>query len=646
MEGRGPVTLPVKIYERSYDVQYPDQQKVKELMLEFATKCKGDKKPGANRRYFVCIYCGKDDFSNKLRLNQHRYEEGCPEAKYPDGRKALLLPYPDFLPGQGKMVQSLVKGVKLSSTTTEILQERTNSRTVGIPPRRDISDDDFDTCPNLPNAVLATKKRSSVTGQALELSGSTVGPRGDLLCGLAPPPKNGKAIGRTPNSVSLTAPKGKGRHSGAQVLQRERNAKDIVEVGAGREMLAGKRLSGEDSEDEAEQPRRSKRARCQVTFEDESAHVNSVPRRGDAKREAIPPCTLSRQTTNFECEGLDTLAWVSMPLSMGADEYHAGGRPLPVIASNANVTAKAETSKIPRGGATKLKLPKKGKVSGSAGVARLMTVPSAQHGRRGADKKTTVRVKEPLLLRDNVGDLLAVRGTDEDCEAAPFLEENAAGTKPGTEMVSFSGKSEGAMARDTGGKLAQDATVEEAMSSVVTWEVEFATNLGLTQYWIEGQGTPNPARFHPELEGTLLAREEVLRDFERKHLSVAQAKSDDRLSKLQPPAPPTEPPIPGLYYLRTFEDAVELPWSWDCDGGEDFRRKWDSTFLSGPFQESLMGCLWWWTAKKVSYSNNNPSHLKITGDTNSTGPAITLRKCSRSPEDGHTLFKCLPEPCA
>lgn len=82
------VTLPVKIYERFYNVEYPNERKVQELMLEFATKCKGNLKPGANRRYFVCIYCGKDNFSNKLRLNQHRYEDGCPEAKYPDGRQA------------------------------------------------------------------------------------------------------------------------------------------------------------------------------------------------------------------------------------------------------------------------------------------------------------------------------------------------------------------------------------------------------------------------------------------------------------------------------------------------------------------------------------------------------------------------------
>lgn len=96
-----PVTLAVKIYDRVYNIRYPSEGRVKELMLEFATQCKGRLKPGANRRYFVCIYCGKADFSNKLRLNQHRYEDGCDAARYPDGKKSLLLPYLDFLPGQG-----------------------------------------------------------------------------------------------------------------------------------------------------------------------------------------------------------------------------------------------------------------------------------------------------------------------------------------------------------------------------------------------------------------------------------------------------------------------------------------------------------------------------------------------------------------
>lgn len=68
-----PVTLVVKIYDRVYNVQYPSQARVKDLMVEFATQCKGRLKPSGTRRYFICIHCGKADFSNKLMLNLHRY---------------------------------------------------------------------------------------------------------------------------------------------------------------------------------------------------------------------------------------------------------------------------------------------------------------------------------------------------------------------------------------------------------------------------------------------------------------------------------------------------------------------------------------------------------------------------------------------
>ena len=105
------MTLKVKIYERVFDVTYPSEKRVQDLMLEFATQCKGAIKPGVKRRFFVCIHCGKADFSNKMRLNQHMFLIGCGNAKFPDGVLALLLPYPDFESGQGKKVEVMRMGV-------------------------------------------------------------------------------------------------------------------------------------------------------------------------------------------------------------------------------------------------------------------------------------------------------------------------------------------------------------------------------------------------------------------------------------------------------------------------------------------------------------------------------------------------------
>jgi len=44
-----------------------------------------------------------------MMLNRHRFIDGCKNSKYPDGRLALLLPYPDLKTGEGKIVEVLSK---------------------------------------------------------------------------------------------------------------------------------------------------------------------------------------------------------------------------------------------------------------------------------------------------------------------------------------------------------------------------------------------------------------------------------------------------------------------------------------------------------------------------------------------------------
>ena len=95
------------MYNMSFDITYPSEERVLQLMREFATQCKGDLKANTRRRYFVCIHCGYNKFSNKMMLNRHRFLNGCCGTKYPDGKPAPLLSYPDFLPGQGKMVEGM-----------------------------------------------------------------------------------------------------------------------------------------------------------------------------------------------------------------------------------------------------------------------------------------------------------------------------------------------------------------------------------------------------------------------------------------------------------------------------------------------------------------------------------------------------------
>lgn len=174
---RVPVTLKVNIYDRSYNVTYPSNQRVQELQVEFATLCKGRKKSNSSRRYFVCIHCGKDDFTNKLRLNQHRYEDGCDAATYSDGGKALLLPYPDFRPGQGKMVEVMGKVRPLTAT-----QRGVGGEAVGVTHGFDTGDEED---ADAGDAVFL--ESVNVTGSVGSSHRPLVPPPLDMFLGPVPP---------------------------------------------------------------------------------------------------------------------------------------------------------------------------------------------------------------------------------------------------------------------------------------------------------------------------------------------------------------------------------------------------------------------------------------------------------------------------
>ncbi|KAG0556379.1 hypothetical protein KC19_11G049100 [Ceratodon purpureus] len=183
-----PVTLAVKIYDRVYNIRYPSEQRVIELMREFATQCKGSKKPGTARRFFVCIHCGKSDFSNKLMLNVHRFEVGCEAALYSDGTKALLLPYPDFLPGQGKMVEVMGKhgGGRVAG------KKRPKGATTGEEGGDDAGEEDgtaeeTEWAAEFEGPPPSKRLNSSVThGDGYDVR-SRVSPAEDLFYGAAPP---------------------------------------------------------------------------------------------------------------------------------------------------------------------------------------------------------------------------------------------------------------------------------------------------------------------------------------------------------------------------------------------------------------------------------------------------------------------------
>ena len=153
---------------------------VQDLMLEFATQCKGAMKPGAKRRFFVCIHCGKANFSIKMRLNQHRFQVGCKNAKFPDGVPALLLSYPDFLPGQGKMVEVMRKGASDQGA-------KKRKAKVGDSPRVDTSEmEDDNDAVDTGGSQPSKRSNSSVTDNYVDSPHKIVPIPSDLFFGVAP----------------------------------------------------------------------------------------------------------------------------------------------------------------------------------------------------------------------------------------------------------------------------------------------------------------------------------------------------------------------------------------------------------------------------------------------------------------------------
>ena len=176
-----PVTLRVKIYKQTYNVTYPSLKRVEDLKREYATMAKGALKPGSKRKYFLCIYCGKDHYSNKMMLNKHRFVEGCEQAKYPDGKKALLLPYPDFRTGEGKKVEVLGKKTVAGSKSQD--KQHVNSEDEGDDEAGADSDaDDFETeLLNRGGSTSAGEMMDSSVAEVRGVAGTTVNIPEDLL---------------------------------------------------------------------------------------------------------------------------------------------------------------------------------------------------------------------------------------------------------------------------------------------------------------------------------------------------------------------------------------------------------------------------------------------------------------------------------
>jgi hypothetical protein len=104
------------------------QNQIDQLLAEFFSKetrgkSKAPGKDGKTRKFWRCILCGEDDFSNKWGLNHHRFKKGCPAL----GGKTTY-PYPDMESGQGKTGEMFRKGKAVQFTHVTIGRKATNKK--------------------------------------------------------------------------------------------------------------------------------------------------------------------------------------------------------------------------------------------------------------------------------------------------------------------------------------------------------------------------------------------------------------------------------------------------------------------------------------------------------------------------------------
>lgn len=595
-----PVTLRVQAYKRVFNVTYPSLRRVQDLVLEFATQCKGDRKPGAKRRFFVCIHCGKSNFSNKLRLNHHRFEVGCGSVKYPDGTPARLLPYPDFLPGEGKMVE--VMG-RLAAG-----RYRRGSKTKAGDGGETCSGGDDDALKEDFADVLPSKRpRSSVKGRG------TRPPPPDMLCGAAPPKvgaRKPRAKRRKPSPNAQIRPETDPEAPAQGSPQRFGTARGLTELfpraddppvhteyprtpepllplDEGEGTLGRRCVRGDVIE--------GKRIRGAVSRQQNSTALTLLER-----PESVLPRTVASVRASRPPQ-LSTEDGVS-PSVLGEEAVSS------LNVADADAFGESPVRKSPR----VVRHERQG-----AWHEEKAQRPGFADGRNHTVYMSSQEEKtepEECAVFDGARAAGAMRGMYPDTQAADLAQPSVVAEGLGVpednvlsedvtmvvnDVLSDIQRNLSPCASPTSSLIRRDVSLEDAVASFRACEEDLEPTPELLLFWATGRGSPQPFDHHPRMEARFVAlRNELMRQ-ESLHVALKRRKAAESLSSGKPPTPPDPVPIPGLYHLQSYGDEVALPWSFDHPSGEAFRQHWEDSFSSREFRDRLQGCLWWWTAKKV-----------------------------------------------
>lgn len=140
---------------------------------------------------------------------------------------------------------------------------------------------------------------------------------------------------------------------------------------------------------------------------------------------------------------------------------------------------------------------------------------------------------------------------------------------------------------------------EGAVASMYVWTDASVFIAEMREYWAEGKGAIRPFCFGSAIEGRLRARAKALETLEDAYVEKHCKAQEDLWMDTIEPTCPSKPPMPALYHLKEYENSVALPWTWDCQSGDDFVRNWENTVQTDEFKDKLMRCAYWWIRRKV-----------------------------------------------
>ena len=549
------MTLKVQIYSASFNVTYPSQRRVTDLIEEFATMSKGEKKPGSARRFFVCIYSGADSFSNKMMLNQHRFIHGCPKARYPDGRMALLLPYPDLKSGEGKKVEVLSK--KSGATKNDGPLHASNATL-------EDEGDDFDTMGDGNHSSGGSPTEAHVSPTSVEVPV-------DLIWKEVPPE---------------VLAKGKRRMNDTR-KQRKSVPKKLPPSGTSKQE-AGKKKTKPPPKTP---PKRDIAVQIRAV-KDLQGQRNA----GEDDGNAISPDGLRRSKRKAdEGRGCDSVAGgtlniISTDVVAKTGEFDAMDMEDNVFGSTDidgpfHVSVRGQHGERPT---KQLKF--------DNGTSQEVSLCISKEQRDNTERAISLlRDRFQLRLprapvshspRNRVWDGSNSRPAHVQCHSLKILHDDL--SLPSCAL----NQTEILLPESPGNRV----------SSMVIWSGNWLDSPDLRAYWAEGLGSPGPFTFHADLLAKAEDRQEKFALLEKSHIQrhckeAAEFDNDSPLLKK-----PTEPSMPPLYKMREFEGEVTLPWSWDCSSGDEFVAKWNAMVCTDQFKDCLMRVTYWWSRRKVRCS--------------------------------------------